>query len=101
MPDSTHTCSTPVFNVSADLPGLRGVPAQVGPVGCFCCGRRTATVRHERQGDGDDYSATLVCEGCGSVFDLLAGNPDAYATGLTVGILVEAARRGDSRVTRT
>lgn len=82
--------------MSADLPGLPGVPAEVGPVACPGCGQCTATVGHHPLGDGT-YTATLLCSGCGECRDLWM---EAYTTGLTVGVLVEAARRGDPRVAR-
>jgi hypothetical protein len=90
------TTAAPMAHVSADLPGLPGVPAGAGPVICPDCEQRTGTVHHRPNGDGT-YSATLVCQGCGGCFEL---GMNAYSTGLTVGCLVEAARRGDPRVIR-
>jgi hypothetical protein len=87
-----------VFRVSPGLPDLPGVPAEVGPVACVDCDQRTATVRHVSYGGGG-FGATLVCSGCGGCFDLLAEG--GYLTGLTVGVLVESARRGDPRVSRS
>jgi hypothetical protein len=83
------------FRVAADLPGLPGVPSEVSGVRCFDCRQRTATVRHEQQ--GDDVRVTLACE-CGSIFSLLPGSGDAYLLGMEVGVLTESARRGDPRV---
>lgn len=80
---------TPV--VSRELPGHPGVPASIGPVGCPCCDRRTATVHHVPDpGAGEDeYTPTLICAGCGSVFELEA---TAYGAGLAAGVLAERAR---------
>lgn len=85
------------FHVSADLPGLPGVPAEVRPVKCPECEVRAATVRHDCAGPGADLTATLICGDCGSILDLLASQ-SGYMVGLEVGVLVEAARRGDPRV---
>jgi hypothetical protein len=90
------TTAALMAHVSADLPDLPGVPADVGPVICPDCGQRTGTVHHRPSDDGT-YSATLVCQGCGGCFELWM---NAYSTGMTVGVLVDAARRGDPRVTR-
>lgn len=81
--------------VSADLPDLPGVPATVGPVACPSCEQRAAIVRHEPRGDGT-FGARLECGACGDSPDL---EMLAYAAGLAVGVLIEAARRGDPRVT--
>ena len=82
--------------VLADLPGLPGVPAAVGPVTCPSCLLPAAAVRHVPQGDGT-YGARLECSSCGDSQDLLM---NAYAAGLAAGVLIEAARRGDPRVSR-
>lgn len=124
--------------VSADLPGLPGVPASIGPIRCPECEQLGAEVRHVRSlagqlviRDYDDadcpatgtvlaaigdawlqvmwpgateptvepfdgltpapdqdasYEAQLTCRACGAALTLDA---DAYAAGLTVGVLVE------------
>ena len=82
--------------VSADLPGLSGVPAEVGPVRCSGCDQRTAAIRHVPLGDGN-YSAVAECSHCGDSVDLWM---NSYAAGLAAGMLIEAARRGDPRVAR-
>jgi hypothetical protein len=95
---STRNADPRVFSrayVLADLPGLPGVPAAVGPVTCPSCLLPGAAVRHAPQGDGT-YRARLECGSCGS-HDLWT---DAYAAGLAAGIIIEAARRGDPRVSR-
>jgi hypothetical protein len=82
--------------VSAEtLPGLPGVPAVVGPVQCPGCQRKTATVHHILQSDGD-VRARVDCSHCDEVTELWM---EAYSIGLSVGVLVEAARRGDPRIT--
>jgi hypothetical protein len=80
--------------VSADLPGLSGVPAEVGPVRCSGCDQRTAVIRHVPEGDGN-YGAVAECSYCGGGIDLWM---NSYAAGLAAGMLIEAARRGDPRV---
>jgi hypothetical protein len=82
--------------VSADLPDLNHVPAEVGGLRCPSCGQRTAVVRHVPRGDGT-YSAVNDCSYCGDNDTLWM---TAYTTGLEVGVIVEAARRGDPRVAR-
>ena len=80
------------MTVSADLPGLPGVPESVGPVRCPECGQTTADVRHARRLTGQDgsYTARLTCHACGLTSTLDA---DGYAAGLSVGVLVERARQ--------
>jgi hypothetical protein len=100
MTASMHPINTPTFRVSADLPGLPGVPAEVASVKCPGCSERAATVHHSCSGPSAELTATLICAGCGSIFDLLVSS-DGYLTGLEVGVIVEAARRGDPRVVRS
>lgn len=80
--------------VSAALLELPGVPEEVGPVRCPTCLERAAVVRHVPQGDGT-YGASMDCRSCGDQSDLWM---ESYLAGLAVGILIEAARRGDPRV---
>lgn len=80
------TAVTP--EVSADLPGLPGVPASIGPLRCPGCDQRTATVHHVQDGHGS-ITPTLICQGCGSVFELEA---TSYNAGLGAGVLAEKAR---------
>ena len=84
----------PLAQVSAGLPDLPRVPASVGPVICLDCRQRTATVSHIAQDDGT-YAAVLSCPACGLSTGLWM---EAYTTGLSAGLLIEAARRGDPRV---
>jgi hypothetical protein len=88
--------TSPAAYVSAGLPDLPGVPATVGPVTCPNCDQRTAVVHHVPRGDGN-YSAVTECNACGSRVDLWM---NAYAAGLSVGVLIEAARRNDPRIAR-
>jgi hypothetical protein len=80
--------------VSAELPGLSGVPAEVGPVRCSGCNQRAAVIRHVPRGAGD-YGAAAECSCCGGRDDLWM---NSYAAGLAAGMLIEAARRGDPRI---
>lgn len=80
--------------VTADLPGLSGVPAEAGPVTCPGCNERTVIIRHVPLGNGN-YGADAECGNCGDRLELWM---ESYAAGLAVGVLVEAARRGDPRV---
>jgi hypothetical protein len=88
-----------VKHISADLPSLPGVPAEIGPVKCLDCHQRGATVHHSCTGPDAQLTATLTCYSCGAIFDLFAAR-DGYLVGLEVGVIVEAARRGDPRVER-
>lgn len=92
--------ASPRFHVGPALPGLPAVPADISPVKCLGCEERTATIRHDCAGPGGALTATMICDGCGSVFDLLASN-EGYLAGLEAGVIVEAARRGDPRVARS
>jgi hypothetical protein len=77
---------TPI--IGEDLPGLPGVPATIGPLECPACDDRTAHIHHVQDGHGA-IAPTLICRGCGSVFELEA---TAYHAGLRAGILAEKAR---------
>ena len=74
--------------ISADLPGLPGVPASIGPLACIACDQRTAAVHHVQDGRGS-ITPTLICQGCGAVFGLEA---TSYNIGLGAGVLAEKAR---------
>jgi hypothetical protein len=88
---STETTATLLgLRISADLPGLPGIPAEIGPARCFTCDELAGTIRHHRRSDGS-VDATLVCLACGSAFDLRVRD-DAYLMGLTIGRMIEAAR---------
>jgi hypothetical protein len=82
--------------VTAALPGLSGVPAEVGPVHCSGCDERAAVIRHVALGDGN-YGGVVECSSCGARLELWM---ESYAAGLAAGLLIEAARRGDPRVAR-
>ena len=75
--------------VGPDLADLPGVPESVSGLACPECGKREATVWHKATGDGM-YSATLICGGCGSAYEL---GTTAYTTGLSVGVIAERFRR--------
>ena len=92
--DTNHTQAR--AHVSAGLPELPSLPAEIGPVRCPECDQRTAVIKHVPQGDGN-YSAESQCSSCG---DRTGLDMISYAIGLTVGILIEAARRADPRVSR-
>lgn len=75
------------------MPLPPGIPERIGPIRCPGCCKMAGEVRHEPTSPpGDDLTATLVCAGCGSVFELLA---TSYCTGLRVGVLLEQMRRAD------
>jgi hypothetical protein len=81
--------TTPVLpRIAADLPGLPGVPASIGPLCCPTCDQRAAVVHH-LQDAGGDITPALICQGCGSAFELEA---TAYNAGLAAGVLAEKAR---------
>jgi hypothetical protein len=74
--------------IAADLPGLPGVPASIGPLVCPGCDQRASAIHHVQDGCGN-ITPTLICQGCGAVFELEA---TAYNIGLGAGILAEKAR---------
>jgi hypothetical protein len=70
------------------LVGLPGVPSTIGPLVCPACDERAAHVHHVQDGHGS-ISPTLICQGCGSVYELEAVS---YNAGLGAGVLAEKAR---------
>lgn len=77
--------------IASDMPGLPGVPASIGPLRCPTCEQRAATLNHvpDPEAGADLITPTLVCLGCGSVFELEA---TAYGVGLAAGVLAERGR---------
>jgi hypothetical protein len=76
---------TPV--VTADLPGLPGVPESIGPLKCPECDRRAAAVYHSLDGQ---LSAVLKCGWCDSSWEMWMVS---YSAGLGAGVLAEQAKR--------
>jgi hypothetical protein len=74
--------------VGAPLPGLPGVPSTIGPLVCPACDERAAHVHHVQDGHSS-IAPTLICQGCGAVFELEAVS---YNAGLGAGVLAEKAR---------
>jgi hypothetical protein len=81
--------------VTADLPGLPGVPERVGPVPCPLCAKPAATVTHVQLtpgpgGPGDDYRAEVDCAACGYLGAVT--DRQNYLLGCAVGVRAERAR---------
>jgi hypothetical protein len=74
-----------MMHIGPELPGLPGIPSEIGPVPCPDCDTRQAVVHHIPAADGD-YTPTLVCGDCGACHEL---EPNAYVIGLAAGVLYE------------